>query len=170
MFDFWQAPNCLTICSRVTLSMCSICSNSVLCFDDLQQSDIVLCVQYRGTLFCALMTLPCWGGRTLSRWPSWALRVRYLIWSVPWGNRGEKPVVCEGLFFWEGTTEHPRRIVTPMWERGQPRHLRGGQGIFEEEVCDLTLLTGWGHCVKIFLCQRDKLSLWYRFFGAGLLE
>ena len=131
---------------------------------------LCVCVQSGGTLSCVvdktlsciLMTSPCWKGRTLPRWPLWGIEAVCLIQSVPWGNRGEKPVVCEGPFLQKELTEHSRRTEMPTKERGGPRHPWGGLGMdVGEEMSDLTLFTGWVNCVTIFKCQGHRLLLWY---------
>ena len=83
----------------------------------------------------------------------------YPIQSVPQGNRGEKLVICEGLFLRRnvlnilgGQSHLCKREVAPDTPEG-------GLGILREEVFDLTLLTGGANCVTIFKCQGHRLLL-----------
>ena len=87
-----------TICSRVT---------------------VMFLVQSGGTESCIWMTLPCWEGRTLSRWP---LRGWYAIQSVPQGrSQSSMKDLSQKL------TEHPWRTVMPVQERGGPQTPLGRQ-------------------------------------------
>ena len=88
------------------------------------------------------------------------LRVWYPIQSVLRRNRGKKPVVHEGPF-WEGTQWTSWEDCDTYARERWPQTPQGGLGIFKEEVCDLTLLTGWANCMTIFLCQGHGPFLWY---------
>ena len=128
------------------------------------------CVQSGWTQSCVLMTSPCWEGRILLRQPSWGIEG---VVSNP--ECSEKEQREEASHLWrtfseKELTEHPRRTVAPMQERGGPRHPQGGLGIFEEEVCALTLLTRWANCVTIFKCQGHGLLSCYCYVNAGLLK
>ena len=155
-------PNHPTICSRVTLSMCSKWRNSVLCFNELQQSDIVNVFNME-ELFTVLWWLcPVEEEGLHPDDHHGALRVRYLIWSVLQGNRGKKPIINEGPFL----RRNPLNIPGGLWHLckrevaltplRRPGHIWGWSVRFDSahqlsKLCDNFLVPG-------------------AYFGAGLLN
>ena len=124
-----------------------------------------LSVQYGGILFCALITLPCWEGRTLLRSPLWG--IEGVVSNLECSTREQRWGASQAwrTFSKKKLTEHLGRTVTPIQETGGPRHPQGGLGIFEggsvwfdsahwvSKLCDNFLVPGAWTFILIPLCQ-----------------